>query len=66
MSDENEPLTLEPGMYGHVGVVLCAVTKGGQVSVAGDVADIDDGGSQRFARARITATRTGNSYQFTK
>lgn len=61
-----EPLTLAPGEYGTIGAVMCGVTYQGQVSVAGDIAQLDDGGAVEFARGGLRVCREGDSYSFAK
>jgi hypothetical protein len=64
MSEIPAPLSLNPGQYGNVGVVLCGVSYQGQVSVAGNIAQIEDGAHYFFPRAQIRASRVGETFTF--
>ncbi len=65
MSDQSS-ITLEPRKHGKLGVLHVGVTREGFVAVAGEVADIDDGQTLTFDRSRVSVTRSGSSYTFTK
>ena len=64
MSETIDLLELNLGQYGNIGVVLCAVTYQGQVSVAGEVVQIDDGATTQFGRTQIRASRAGDVFTF--
>ncbi len=65
MSTEDS-ITLEPRKYGKLGVVHCGVTREGFIAVAGDPRDIADGEEIIFDKAKVSASRKGSSYTFTR
>jgi len=61
-----ESITLSPPEHDKIGVIHCGVTREGFVSVAGETHDIADGDTVNIYRVKITVTRKGNEYTFTK
>jgi len=61
-----ESITLSPPEHDKIGVIHCGVTREGFVSVAGETCDIADGDTVRINRVKITVTRKGAEYTFTK
>lgn len=68
MTDADEatdPVHLERGQYGKLGVAHCGVSSHGQASVAGDVVTLADGEARSFARAGVRVERAGDLHVFT-
>ena len=61
-----ESITLSPPEHDKIGVIHCGVTREGFVSVAGETHDITDGDTVKIYRVKITVTRKGDEYIFTK
>ncbi len=61
-----ESVTLTPKHYDKLGVLHVGVTHEGFVTVAGDVADIEDGQEITFDRTGVTVKRNGSEYVFSK
>lgn len=61
-----ETVTLTPRHHDKLGVLHVGVTREGFVSVAGEVADIDDGQEVTFERSGVKVRRNGGEYEFAK
>lgn len=61
-----ESVTLTPKHYDKLGVLHVGVTREGFVTVAGDVADIEDGQEVTFERTGVKVRRSGSEYEFAK
>lgn len=66
MTTGSESITLSAAQHDKLGVLHCGVTREGFVGVAGDTADIADGEAVEFKRVRVTVTRKGGEYTFTR
>ncbi|MGD2137735.1 MAG: hypothetical protein PVJ66_04335 [Gammaproteobacteria bacterium] len=66
MADDDKTLTLEAKRHDKLGSLHCGVTREGFVSVGGDVASIADGEQVDFERLRVSVTRQGGEYTFTR
>jgi hypothetical protein len=61
-----ESIALGPRQHGKLGKIHCGVAREGQVSVAGEVKNINDGETVTMARTGITVSRNGEEYTFSK
>lgn len=61
-----ESITLSVPEHDKLGVVHCGVTREGFVSVAGETHDIADGETVHISRVKVSVTRDGDEYAFTR
>jgi len=61
-----ESITLTPNTYGKLGIIHCGVLHDLTASCAGDLHKLDDGEKYTFERARVTVSRNGEEFTFTK
>jgi hypothetical protein len=61
-----QSITLSPPQHDKIGVIHCGVTREGFVSVAGETHDIANGETVKINRVKVTVTRNGDEYTFTK
>lgn len=59
-------MTLGPRSYDKMGIVHCGVIREGRITVAGEIADIDDGEEKALYGGKIKVQRTGEEYTFTR
>jgi hypothetical protein len=62
----SDTITLEPTLYGKIGINHCGVTREGFIAVAGDPRNIADGEEIIFERSGIKAVRKGSVYTFSR